>query len=1190
MAPRLLPAQAASPQAFLQQFGPAEGLSQLFIYCLLQDRQGYLWLGTSEGLVRYDGTRFVTFTTRDGLADNFVTSLREDPATGQLWVAHYHGARSVRRAAGGRFRAARPGEGGAWHPPTGPPPIDTARLGRYQRRYRLGLPAEVAPSCLLEDREGNAWLGTAGQGLWRHADRFLSLWPTLPRQAPLVLGSLPTAGGAQAWATFDNSFFYHLPTAPAGQLTATNPCIPPVPGGPARVLLARPAALGGGFWLGTRAGSVWAVAAPGQPAELVPGLGGGQGLGSAVTALAYAPSSGLWVGTQADGVYYLPTPKAGRPAPGVRHFTTASGLLHNSTTALLADRRGRIWLAAPGTGLANWQPGQPHFTYYRLAAGGLNATTLAEDADGTIWVGTEGQGLFYQRAGRGRWQHLQAPGALPSDYVVALQALPAPLASQLLLVHPQGLSLLDTRRATAQPLTAATDPLGQGGLPGPALATHPALAWLATRAGLLRLDLTALPRQPVALAPPGLAFTGAEVDGEAHPAQALGSLSPRQHRVSFAFQGISLAAGGGGALQYRYRLRGLADEWSRPSLADEAQFAGLGPGRYELQVQVRRPAPGAAWSPPLASAFRIATPWWRQGWVAALGALLALGLLALLVRAREATLRRQKYQLEHTVRERTAELRQRQHHIERINAELLVARDAAEASRRAKAQFLANMSHEIRTPMNAVIGLTNLLRETNPTPEQQEYLGAIGSSSHNLLVILNDILDSSKMEAGKLTLEQAPFALPALVQGLGTMFRHTAASKGLALSVVVDPAVPAAVLGDSVRLQQVLVNLVSNALKFTRQGGVRVSVAPAPGAALDAGHAVLRFAVQDTGIGIPADKLTTIFEDFSQANTSTTREFGGTGLGLSIARNLVQLHGGQLTVQSEVGVGSVFSFELPYALADEALLHATTVATGPLPPFAPGLRVLVAEDNALNQLVARKTLENWHVHVTMADNGRLAVEQALAATVPFDAVLMDVQMPELDGYAATRLLRERFPDAAALPIIGLTASVLPEDRTLALAVGMNDILAKPFEPATLHARLAYFTGRATGPAGTAPSPLPPPQSPAPAALPRPSWQQLEELAGGNEQFVQQIVRTFLEQAPALELLLPEAYPHDPATLAQLAHKLKGQVAYFGVPGLHAQLDELERAARQPGCPYGAALIQSVRQQLAHLYPLLAERA
>ena len=346
------------------------------------------------------------------------------------------------------------------------------------------------------------------------------------------------------------------------------------------------------------------------------------------------------------------------------------------------------------------------------------------------------------------------------------------------------------------------------------------------------------------------------------------------------------------------------------------------------------------------------------------------------------------------------------------------------------------------------------------------------------------------MEAGKLTLEQVPFRLPEAVRRLSAMFKFATESKGLFLTVDVAPDVPAAVVGDSVRLNQILVNLVGNAIKFTRTGGVTVTAEVVPNARPDstagpaeaeaeaeaasavaatettgAGAAssinptarqLIRFAVRDTGIGIAADKLGAIFEDFSQANTSTTREFGGTGLGLSIARNLVQLHGGQLGVRSEEGVGSVFFFELPYEVADAQAAQPAAHA-GQLTPFEPALRVLVAEDNALNQLVARKTLEAWNVQVTIADNGRLAVEAVATAPEPYHAVLMDVQMPELDGYEATRRIRLEFPDTNRLPIIGLTASVLPEDRALALAAGMNDTLAKPFEPAVLYARLAHFT-------------------------------------------------------------------------------------------------------------------------------------
>jgi signal transduction histidine kinase/CheY-like chemotaxis protein/ligand-binding sensor domain-containing protein len=1173
---------APGPQAFVRQFGPAEGLAQPFIYCLLQDHQGYLWLGTAEGLVRYDGSHFITLTTREGLADNFVTGLWQDPGSSALWVTHAQGGRSVRLAAHQAFRPATTGQ------PGGPPPgrlgaplPDTARLGAYQRRYHLVLPPEVVPTCLLEDREGYAWLGTAGQGLWLHADRYLSQWPQPagPPGATLALGSWQR----EAWGTFTGSAYFRLGS---GLMMGGQRLSAAAPAQAITALLARPASQGGGRWLGTGQGSVHAVPGPGHQLQSVAELT--QALGSAVTALAYAPGTGLWVGTVADGLYLLRDGPPASPRPTLQHFTMANGLLHNNVTSLLADHTGRVWVGSHNTGLAIWEPARQRFRYLKLSTTGLDASALAEDAAGTVWVGTEGQGLYYRPA-HSRWLHLgKARGTLPDDFVTALLPLPAPLAGALLLVHPQGLSLLDARRIAA-PLLAADDLLAQGTLPTLALAAG--VAWVGTRNGPLRLDLATLARLQVGSAfTPPLIITGVEVDGENRPAS-LGELPAGRHRVSFAFQGISLAPGGTASLQYRYRLRGLADEWSHPSALGEAQLVGLGPGRYVLEAQVRRTTLGTAWSPAAHRAFSIATPWWRTPLALVLALVALVALVVVVVGARERVLRRQKRQLEHMVRERTSELRQKNHAIEHINGELLVARDAAEASRRAKAQFLANMSHEIRTPMNAVIGLTNLLQHTPTTTEQHEYLTAIGASSQNLLVILNDILDSSKMEAGKLTLEQVAFRLPEAVRGLGTLFRHTAASKGLSLSVEVAEAVPQAVLGDPVRLQQVLVNLVSNALKFTHQGSVAVRVGLAPGPAAAPGHVALRFEVQDTGIGIASSKLASIFEDFSQANASTTREFGGTGLGLSIARNLVQLHGGQLGVRSEEGAGATFYFELTYPVAEASQASPASLGTlpGSLPPFEPALRVLVAEDNSLNQLVVRKTLEKWNVLVTIAGNGRLAVEQVLAATEPFSAVLMDVQMPELDGYAATRALRQHQPDPARLPIIGLTASALPEDRSLALAAGMNDILAKPFEPATLHARLAYFTGRPA--AGAAPGAVlgEPPLPGTPPTL-HPSWQQLEELTGGNADFISQIVATFLAEAPALEQVLAAAYPHDLPAVAATAHKLKGQVAYFGVPGLHAQLDELERSARRPDCPYCGPLLEAVRQQLSQLYPQLQQRA
>ena len=1185
-------ARPASAQAvYLRQFGPAEGLRPPFIYTLLQDRAGYLWLGTGEGLVRYDGNRFVTFTKKEGLAEDFVVALREDPASGRLWVGHYQGGISVKKTATGPFAPADRATAPANLRADGPPPVDTAAIGRYLRRYHLHLPAGTTPTCLLEDREGNAWLGTAGQGLWRHSDRHLRL-ETYPAGAAGQLPALATQFPEEhpaAWAAFGGSGFFRLHI---NEIESAQDG-PVLPHWLIQALLPQPHSLGSGFWVGTAAGLYVAIGAA-PTLQAVPGLSNNPDF--SVTALAYAPTSGLWVGTTADGLYNIPTdPKKPR-----HHYTTANGLLHNTVTALLADRTGRIWVGSHNTGLAAFEPATQKFAAYRLNHTGLDISSLAEDGDGRLWLATEGDGLFFREPSK-PWQ----PLATSPNAAYTYNLLPLP-GGQLLLVHRQGLSLLDCHTHSLTSLATTDDPLVRD-LLGPAARTS-GTVWLSTRTGLLRVDLPTA-RQLADAHPPGLALTSAEVDGEPRLLSALGWLPATRHRVSFTFQGISLTAGE--ALSYQHRLRGLSDEWSRPSSAAEAQFPGLDAGQYVFEARVRRGAAGP-WSPVAPAAFGIATPVWRTWWFRLLAAL-ALGSLAYgLLRYRERRLRRTQYVLERTVHERTTELRQQKAHIEDINADLVVARDAAEASRRAKAQFLANMSHEIRTPMNAVIGLTNLLQATRPSQEQGEYLTAIESSSQNLLVIINDILDSSKMEAGKLTLEQVPFRLPEAVRRLSAMFKFATESKGVYLKVNVADNVPAAVLGDPVRLNQILVNLVGNAIKFTRSGGVTLTaevVAPTvdlpnhPGA-----HSLIRFAVRDTGIGIAADKLGAIFEDFSQANTSTTREFGGTGLGLSIARNLVQLHGGQLGVTSEEGIGSVFFFELPYEVAD-ARATQPDAHPGLLTPFEPALRVLVAEDNALNQLVARKTLEAWNVQVVIAENGRLAVEAATGTPIPFDAVLMDVQMPEMDGYEAARRIRQHFPAAGQLPIIGLTASVLPEDRALALAAGMNDTLAKPFEPAVLYARLAHFTGRTVlGPEGkgvrgqegigenvqpaiaieiqTTP---PPPHSYPPTPI-KPDWHLLEELAGGNEGFLRQIVGTFLTEAPALEALLAATCPHDPTVLASTAHKLKGQVAYFGVPVLHTQLDELERAARHPDCPYCEPLVHTIRQQLAELYPQLEERA
>ncbi|UOQ78340.1 hypothetical protein MUN84_07115 [Hymenobacter sp. 5516J-16] len=536
---------------------------------------------------------------------------------------------------------------------------------------------------------------------------------------------------------------------------------------------------------------------------------------ASITALTQHPNGDLWVGTALDGVYRLPADSA-RPA---QHFTTANGLLHNTIYALTTDTAGGIWVGTHDTGLAVWQRGQ--FRYHRFPQGGIDVAALLTDEAGRVWIGTEGTGILCYS--KGKFQAYSTAQGLASPYVYTLLPIrwggsfqPNFRRKQVAVIHRNAISFADSRQHFA-PATLPDNPLVQGLLPQVAAAQDEYCMWVSTRSGLLRLRTDAPHLLPTSSAPQPALLTS-EVDGAARPPQQLGDLSPTQHRVSFRFRGISLLPGRAG-VQYQYRLRGYHAEWSRPTTVDEAQFPRLDAGQYTFEVRARSGEHGP-WSRPVAANFSIATPFWRTWWFAALSVLAAGAAIWAFVRGREITLRRQKLQLETTVRERTAELRQQKAQTEQINADLVVARDAAEASRRAKAQFLANMSHEIRTPMNAVIGLTHLLRNTPVDAEQGEYLEAIQSSSQNLLVIINDILDSSKMEAGKLTLEQAPFRLPELVERVARMFQFATEAKGLYLRTEVAAEVPAAILGDSVRLNQVLVNLVGNAIKFTTRGAL----------------------------------------------------------------------------------------------------------------------------------------------------------------------------------------------------------------------------------------------------------------------------------------------------------------------------------------------------------------------------------